>query len=304
MASPDKNSQEPIKGIPWRAFKILEGNEFKDFAKKNKYHPLDVEDCYHKRQISKVVERDNYVFVVAKTASFDIKTARLHFDDLDMFIAPDSLVTVEEHPEALVERVSKRFPLSGNVQATDMHHIVYALLDEIVDDYLVKLDHIGEAIHAIETDVWKDSKSQMLERIFKLRHLIIDFRRTAGGMREVVSILIRHPRVKTNGDLESYYRDLYEHLIRIIEFTETYRDVLNGSLEVYLSAVALRTNEISKALAVYGAIALPFLILTGMYGMNIPLPFQDSPHAFFIVFVSMSVFGVGALLFFRRKGWF
>ena len=144
----------------------------------------------------------------------------------------------------------------------------------------------------------------MLERIFKMKRLLIDFRRNAGGMREVVSILIRHPRVKTDGDLESYYRDLYEHIIRVIEFIETYRDILNGSLDVYLSAVAQRTNEISKVLAVYGTIALPFIVVTGMYGMNIPLPFQESPHAFFIVFASMAVLAVVALLFFKKKNWF
>lgn len=256
--SSEKIFNEPMPGTSWRTVTISVENGFKDFAKAEGYHPLDVEDCYHKRQIAKVVERDNYVFIVAKIARFEKKTNRLHFDDFDMFIRPDSLVTVEEHPGVLIERVCERFPRSADVHATDIHHLVYALFDEIVDYYLVTLDSIGESIHAIETDVWKNPTPQMLERIFKIRRTLIDFRRNVGGMREVVSILIRHPHVKTDGDLESYYRDLYEHVIRVIEFIETYRDVLNGSLDIYLSAVAQRTNEISKVLAVYGSIALPF----------------------------------------------
>ena len=293
-----------MAGIPWRAVSMFAENGFKDIAKTEKYHALDIEDCYHKRQIAKVVERDNYVFVVAKIARFEAKTLSLAFDDFDMFIKPDGLVTVEEQPGALVGRVSARFPRSADAHATDIHHLVYAILDEIIDYYLTTLDSIGEGIHALEDDVWKSPTPRMLERIFKMKRLLIDFRRNAGGMREVVSILIRHPRVKTDGDLESYYRDLYEHIIRVIEFIETYRDILNGSLDVYLSAVAQRTNEISKVLAVYGTIALPFIVVTGMHGMNIPLPFQESPHAFFIVFASMAVLAVVALLFFKKKNWF
>lgn len=304
MALPGKMFEEPMAGIPWRTITMSGGNGFKDIAKAEGYHALDVEDCYHKRQIAKVVERDSYVFVVAKIARFDPKTLQLAFDDFDIFIKSESLVTVEEHPGNLAERVSLRFPRSSDAYATDIHHLVYAILDEIVDYYLVTLDSIGEGIHALEADVWKNPTPRMLERIFKMKRSLIDFRRNSGGMREVVSILIRHPRVKTDGDLESYYRDLYEHVIRVIEFIETYRDILNGSLDVYLSAVAQRTNEISKVLAVYGTIALPFIVVTGMYGMNIPLPFQDSPHAFFIVFVSMAALAVVALLFFKRKNWF
>ena len=293
-----------MPGVNWRAVQISADNGFKDFANAEGFHVLDVEDCYHKRQIAKVVERETYVFVVAKIVRFDIKTLRLHFDDFDMFINPDSLVSVEEHPGILVERVRERFPRSADLHSTDIHHLVYSLLDEIIDYYLITLDRIGESIHALETDVWKNPTPQVLERIFKIKRLLIDFRRNAGGMREVVSILIRHPRVKTDGDLESYYRDLYDHVIRVIDFIETYRDILNGSLDVYLSAVAQRTNEISKMLAVYGTIALPFIVVTGMYGMNIPLPFQQSPHAFFIVFVSMAALAVIAIAFFKKIHWF
>lgn len=293
-----------MAGVSWRTVKVAADNGFKDFARAEGFHLLDVEDCYHKRQIAKVVERDNYVFVVAKIARFDVKKLLLHFDDFDMFVKSGSLVSVEEHRGDLVERVRERFPRSADVHATDIHHLVYSILDEIIDYYLITLDRIGESIHALETEVWKNPTPQALEHIFRIKRLLIDFRRNAGGMREVVSTLIRHPRIKTDGDLESYYRDLYDHIIRINEFVETYRDILNGSLDVYLSAVAQRTNEISKVLAVYGTIAIPFIVVTGMYGMNIPLPFQESPHAFFIVFVSMVVLAATAIAFFKRIHWF
>ncbi|MBI2065077.1 MAG: magnesium transporter CorA family protein [Candidatus Yanofskybacteria bacterium] len=303
MNHSEKIYDEPIAGVPWRTIRMSAGNGFKHFAEAEGYHSLDIEDCYHKRQIAKVVERDHYVFIVVKIARFEAKTLQLTFDDFDMFIRPDSLVTVEEHPGTLVDRVRERFPRTDD-HKIDTHHLVYALLDEIVDYYLVTLDGIGESIHSLEGDIWKNPSPQMLEKIFKIKRSLIDFRRNAGGMREVVSLLVRHPRIKTDGDLENYYRDLYEHAIRVIEFIETYRDTLNSSLDVYLSAIAQKTNEISKVLAVYGTIALPFLVLTGLYGMNIPLPFQESPHAFFIVFGSMASLAMVALYFFKRKNWF
>lgn len=304
MTTQEKHIDHPLHGIPWRAFSMTGENGFKDFAKQEGYHPLDIESCYQKRETAKVINRKDYVFVVAKVARFEAKSGKLHFDDIDIFIKPDSLVTVEENPGKLIDGVRNNFPRSSDEQADDIHHLMFAILDEIVDQYLVTLDTIGERIQAVEAEVWKRPTPQTLEKLFKVRHSLIDFRRNAGGMREVVSILIRDPRIKTNGDLESYYRDLYEHTIRVIEFIETYRDVLNGTLDIYVSALAQRTNEISKVLAVYGTIALPFLIITGMYGMNIKLPFAQSPYAFEAVLVVMAIFAAVALISFKRKDWF
>jgi magnesium transporter len=305
MKAPKKSFEVPMQGVPWTTFEMpVSGAYFKAYAKEAGYHELDIKSCYHKHEIAKVVDRPSYVFVVTKIARFNAKTNKLYFDDFDLFIRPDSLVTVEENSGTLDDRVKANFPRSDDKDAGDISHLVYALLDEIVSDYLTTLDHLGESINAVEAGVWNNPSPQMLQRIFTVRRSLIEFRRNAGGMREVVGALIRDPRVKTSGDLENYYRDLYEHVIRVIEFIETHRDVLNGTLDIYLSALAQRTNEISKVLAVVGTIALPFIILTGMYGMNIPLPFQDSPHAFGIVFGLMIAFGVIALSFFKRKNWF
>ena len=298
----NKTFEEPLPGVSWCAVKMSADNGFKELAKKEGYHPLDIEDCYHKRQNAKVTDRENYVFIVAKAARYDLKNLTIRFDDLDIFVKPDSLVTVEEYPGTLVGRVCKRFPESS-AKNPDVSRVVYTILDEIIDEYLSSLDNIGESIHGLESEVWKRPSPELLERIFKIKRALIDFRRNAGGMRELISLLIRHPHIKTDGELENYYRDLYEHSIRVIEFVETYRDVLSGSLEVYLSAVANRTNETTKILAGYGTVALPFLIVTGLYGMNIPLPFQHSPHSFLIVATSMMILGVGALIYFKKKDW-
>ena len=158
-----------MPGVRWQTIKISKDNGFKDFAVREGYHELDVEDCYHKRQIAKVVERTSYVFLVAKIARFEPKSLTLAFDDFDIFIKSDSLVTVEEHSGTRVERVCSRFPRASDPPAVDVNHLVYALLDEIVDYYLVTLDNIGESIHVLEDDVWKNPTPRTLEKIFKIK---------------------------------------------------------------------------------------------------------------------------------------
>ena len=294
--------EEPIAGVNWHVARSAKTKEFQNLARIEGFHTLDMEDCSHPHRLAKVVDRPEYMFIVAKAAHHDAKAGRLTFENVDIFINAKTLVTVVENSSPIPERIVRRFADKA-VKPTPLN-IGYAILDEIVDEYLLMLDAVGETVNALEASVVKHTSSATLQRIFSAKRSLIDFRRNAGGMREVVSLLIRHPRVRTGGELENYYRDLYEHAIRVIEFIETCRDVLNGSLDNYLSAVAERTNETTKVLAVYGTIALPFIVITGMYGMNIPLPFQESPHAFFIVFAFMAFTALIALAFFKKKGWF
>jgi magnesium transporter len=296
--------RQPIPEIPWRTVESSALGDLKSLAKAEGYHVLDIEDCQTKKQIAKVVERESYVFIVAKVIRFDTKSQRLIFDDFNIFVKPDSVVTVEEHPGTLVERVSIRFKDTAGVGSTSVARLVHAILDEIMDEYLATLDTIGETISGLEEKILKDSSADMQQRLFRSRRALIEFRRNAGDMRAVVSTLIRHPRLETGGELEYYFRDVYEHSIRVIEFVESYRDVLNGLFDIHISSVANRTNEAVKVLTVYSIVVLPLLIVPGFYGMNIKLPFQSAPHAFSIVVAIMTVFTVGVLLFLRWRKWF
>src|SRR5438270_12392580 len=123
-------------------------------------------------------------------------------------------------------------------------------------------------------------------------------------MREVVNALIRREKGLMGDDLDPYFRDIYDHLIRTVDLIETYRDLLTGSLDIYLSAVANRTNEVMKVLTIYGTVALPLIIITGFFGMNLPLPLQHSPHALGYTVGLMALSTVAVLVYFKVKGWF
>jgi magnesium transporter len=138
-----------------------------------------------------------------------------------------------------------------------------------------------------------------LQRALDLKRILIEFRRNATAMREVLNHMLRDaPR-----DRQVYLRDVYDHLVRIIDFIETYRDLVSGALDIYLSSIANRTNDIVKVLTIYGTLALPLIVITGFYGMNLDLPFQHTPHGLMLVAGLMITSTVGIMWYFRRKGW-
>jgi magnesium transporter len=179
-----------------------------------------------------------------------------------------------------------------------------------VDQYLPALDHLGDIINQFEDRVIRSPAPTTLREIFRLKRTLLEFRRVATGMREALNGLIRrydspasHTRPRDR-ELRIYYRDVYDHVVRVVDFVETYRDLLTGSLDIYLSAAANRTNEVMKILTIWGTIAMPLLILTSFYGMNVHLPWQDNPFVLGILALVMLGSAIGIYLYFRRKHWF
>jgi len=301
-------------------------------------HPLQVEDCRHRRQTARLEEHERYTFVVIKVlagrpgnnlpaAGTSVQTtegqgaaspvdkrnatpaaARLHFEDFDIFLGPDYVLTVDEGDSSVIPTVAPRIAAEPSLQTPDS--IAHALIDAAVDQYLPALDHLGDFINQIEDRVIHNPAPATLRQIFRLKRGLLEFRRVATGMREAVNGLIRRydsvasPTRPRDRELRIYYRDVYDHIVRVIDFVETYRDLLTGSLDIYLSAVANRTNEVMKILTIWGTIAIPLLILTSFYGMNIKLPLQGHPYIMEILVAAMGASALVIFYYFRRKHWF
>jgi magnesium transporter len=182
------------------------------------------------------------------------------------------------------------------------------MVDAVVDQYLPALDQISDFINHLEDRVLRRPSPATLREIFRMKRVLLDFRRVATGMREAVNGLARRydsaSSREHDRELRFYYRDVYDHVVRILDFVETYRDLLTGSLDIYLSAVANRTNEVMKILTIWGTIALPFLVVTGFYGMNVDLPLQETPHVLWVLGTVMGVWALVIFWYFRRKHWF
>ncbi len=272
--------------------------ELDEIARRFSLHPLQIEDCRHRPQRAKTEERGNYIFTVLKHLH---SPKAVHFDDLDVFFSTDFLITVHAHDCPVIAKL-RAIIEQEKIQRLD--RVFYTLVDLVVDEYQPLLDNIADQIADIESEVLSRPEPDVLSRIFTLKRELIEFRRVAGAMREVVNTLVRHEGGPLGDDLDPYFRDVYDHLVRTTEFIESYRDLLTGSLDIYLSAVANRTNEVMKVLTIWGTVALPLVIITGFFGMNLKVPWLESPHGVIYAGLVMIASTLSALMYFKAKKWF
>ena len=293
--------EEPFPGVPWIHLSDPNDAALDLLAQQHGLHELDIEDCRHRRQVAKVTSHDHYSFVVIKTVQYEQDTGEILFEDFDLFILPQLLLTVAEGSTSVVARTLERLP-----QEPEFHHaqgVAYLLIDRAVDEYQPVLDEVGDMIEAIEDEVLERPTPQVLQKILRLKAVLVALRRNATAMREVLNHLMRAARPEQTNSLYPYYRDVYDHLVRALDFIESYRDLLTGALDIYLSAVANRTNDVVKLLTIYGTISIPLVVVTGFYGMNIHLPMQNSPFAVYFVIGALGASSLVLLLFFWRKRW-
>jgi magnesium transporter len=288
----------PIPNLNWYDISDPASPELDGLAHKFGLHELQIDDTRHPPQRAKIEEPERYIFVVLKK----LKTGdQIHFFDFDIFLAHDFLITVHNECSPFIHRV-KDYAEKNGVDRLDK--LFHTIIDLIVDEYQPLLDTVAETVSDLESEVLATPEPELLSRILKLKRNLIVFRVVAGGMREVVNAIIRREKGFVGDDLDPYFRDVYDHLVRTVELIESYRDLLTGSLDIYLSAVANRTNEVMKVLTIWGTVALPLVIITGFFGMNLKLPWEQSPHGVWYAVALMLASTVSVLLYFKGKKWF
>lgn len=292
-------AQQLVPGLPWYDLDDPFSPALDELAKRFHLHELQIEDCRHRPQRAKTDEYEGYVFAVLKYLYEEDEKAI--FDDLDVFVGPDFLITVHKGECSMLEKVRQA---TAQADHKRLDKVFYMMVDFTVDAYQDVLDKISELVTAVETEVLQHPEPPILRRIFRLKRKLIDFRRNTAGMREVVNAVIRREKGLIGDDLDPYFRDVYDHLVRTLDLVETYRDLLSGSLDIYLSALANRTNQVMKVLTIWGTVALPLLIITGFFGMNLPLPWSHSPYMTVATTLLMLVSSGLVLVYFWRKHWF
>jgi magnesium transporter len=292
-------AQKLLPELNW--FDVPDPNscDLDELARRFHLHELQIEDCRHRPQRAKVDEYGTYMFAVLK--QLVPNTQEPVFDDFDVFLGSDFLITVHQGDCAFLEKLC-RWVQENHVARLD--RVLYEITDLIVDDYLAFLDDSSENISKVESLVLERPEPPVLREIFQLKRRLIDFRRNASGMRDVMNAIIRREGGLTGDDLDPYFRDVYDHLVRAVDLVEAQRDLLTGSLDIYLSAVANRTNEVMKVLTIYGTLALPLVVITGFFGMNLHLPWSNNPDGVWYASALMVISIVGVLWYFRRKRWF
>jgi magnesium transporter len=288
--------------VNWHDLRDPNDPELDALAERYHLHPLHIEDCRHRNQRAKVEDGSDYIFVVLKPVHVT-EASELQVTDLDLFLGRDYLITVQEGECPVVRSYLDKLHAATNHSRVDQ--LFYKVVDGVVDAYAPALDWFNETIDRIEDTVLEKPSPLTLQRIIDAKRGLIELRRHLSNMRDVASHLQRLETELIQRDLWPFLRDVYDHLARNMDMVEMQRDLLTGAMDIYLSSVANRTNQVMKVLTVLGTIALPSLVISGFYGMNTKgQPWIDSPNGSGIAFVLMVVATLLLLIILKKFDWF
>jgi magnesium transporter len=309
MNSPASKTPNPWKNkgahptVQWYDIREPNDPELDRLAQQYNLHPLHIEDCRHREQRAKVEEGSDYIFIVLKPVEFDSE-GELTDGDLDIFVGNDWVITVQETEcKSLTDRLNY---MQASVERHSLRsdQFFYRLMDGLVDTYPLVLDELNDQISVIEDRVLESPDPETLERIFAIKRNLIAFRRVLANTRDVASHLQRMETNLIGRDMWPFLRDLYDHLARNMDLAESQRDLLNGALDIYLSSVANRTNQVVKVLTVLGTIATPSIVVSGFYGMNVQhLPGAETPYGMWVAVGTMATITGVLLLILKRFNW-
>ncbi|HEY7462441.1 MAG TPA: magnesium/cobalt transporter CorA [Gemmatimonadota bacterium] len=273
-----------------------------ELAERYGFHELAVEDCRNDAQLAKLDPFPEHLFLIANSIRYDQETGDLHVKELDVFMGERFIVTVHDGPSLSVESVAAH--LAKTTRFKKPAHILHALLDAIQDRFLPTLDEMGAEIDRLEEEVLESPTALSLSRLFQLRRNLVNFRRAASAQRELLNALSRRDARVVPPDTVIYFRDIYDHVVASMEMIESYRDLVSGVLDIYLTRTANRTNDVVKALTLIATIILPLTLITGWYGMNVVnLPLANDPNGVWYVTGGMAALTLGLLIYFRTRGW-
>ncbi|HEY9898196.1 MAG TPA: magnesium/cobalt transporter CorA [Pantanalinema sp.] len=234
------------------------------------FHPLALEDCLQSGQRPKLDHYDGYAFLDFYSASFDPARARLTTEEIDLFIGEGYLVTAHKAPMPALDEVRTRWQESAESAGGGASYLLYLLLDTVVDEYFPVVDKMEEQLEAFEEMLFERFEQSVITRIFTLKKDLLLMRKVVAPTRDVCLLLLRRESHLIAPGTAVYLQDVYDHLIRVADSIDTYRDLVSGAIDAYLSVIANRTNDTMKRLTSISAVLMSVTLVAGIYGMNFP----------------------------------
>jgi magnesium transporter len=273
-------------------------------------HPLLQEDIVNTEQRPKLEDYGDYLFLVLRMlyeqpSTEDDDLVEIDSEQVSLVLGTDLVITFLEDPQDVFEPVRNRIRENrGRVRKSGADYLAYALMDVIVDNYFIVLERFSDLAESLEVAVMGDPDPTTLPAIQQMKRAMIQVRRTIWPLRDVVSALLRGESRLIKKATVVYLRDVYDHLVRVVDIVETYREMVGGLMDIYLSTLSNRMNEVMKVLTIIATIFIPLTFIAGVYGMNFDnIPELHWRHGYWYVWGLMLVSGVLLLLFFRRKKW-
>lgn len=294
-------------GLLWVDIDLASKHQHTLLEKVFRFHPLSIDDTLSAEGRVKFEEFAGYALAVVRAVRFVQETPDLYDIEtfnLWSFIGRNYVVTVHgPHApgvEATAERVGRSPDLLERGAARLLHHI----LDATVDAYFPIIDQLDEFVDGLEERVFVTFEQEALRDIFSVKRLVLQLRRHLGPMREVFNIMQNRPCSFIAPDSQIYFRDVYDHVIRLNESLDSYRDLLSSTMDSYLTQVSNRMGMVTKGLTVVATLSVPFVVVSGMWGMNFAdIPLGNSPNGFWLMLGLQVGLGAGLLWMLRRNGW-
>jgi len=310
----DLRAAREAPGTTWVRVSAPTREEEQMVAEAFSLHPLEMEDVRGDVR-PKTAEFEGHTFVLVKTVA--LERGETTFDEeirtqpTGLFLGSDWLVTVTAEADR-VDVVSDVWQSVENQEGRTLKQgpdfAAYRVIDHAVEDYFELLDTVGDTIEEIEEAILSTPDEELIEGLNAVRRDLLSFRKVVWPMREAVGVLARGDAELVSEPTEKFYRDVYDHLVEIVDLTETYRDLTRGTRDIYLNVVSQSTNEVMKRLTVVATIFIPLTFVVGVYGMNFGdhatnLPELTWPYAYPAVVGGMGLVTAILLVHFRREGW-
>ncbi len=268
-------------------------------------HPLVLEDILNPQQRPKIEDFDDYLYIVMKMLDYDQKEERVKSEQLSLVLGPNFVISFQEEYDDVFDTIRERIRNSkGRIRKSGSDYLVYALIDSVVDNYFKILEKMGERVESLEEELIEDPSQNTMETIQDLKQELIYLRKSVWPLREVINQVVKVETPLVEESTEVYLRDVYDHTIQVVDTIEAYRDTVSGMLDIYLSSVSNRMNEVMKVLTIIATIFIPLTFIAGIYGMNFPnMPELTWPYGYPAVLIIMIFISILMVFYFKRKDW-
>lgn len=268
-------------------------------------HPLTMEDILNTDQRPKMDDYEDYIFVVLKMFFYIEEHHELMAEQVSLIFRPGLVISFQEKEGDVFEPIRERM---RNKKSKIIRHgsdyLAYALIDAIVDHYFVILERVGERIEYLQEQLIVEPNNQTLHDVHQLKREMIFLRKSAWPLREIVNKMEREESSLIQESTVIYLRDVYDHIMQVIDTLETFREMVSGMIDLYLTSISNRMNEVMKVLTIIATIFIPLTFIAGVYGMNFHyMPELDWHWAYYAVLIFMAVIGAAMIVYFRRKKW-
>ena len=270
-----------------------------------KLHPLVLEDIATLDERPMIEDYENILFIVINAITFNDHNNEIEKEQISIILGGNLVVSIQEKGENIFDIIRERIEYSrGRIRKMGSDYLAYTLIDIIIDNYFRVLEGIGEKIEYLEEELVSNPTTDTLQTIHELKRELIFLRKSVWPLREVINNLDRRESELISESLSVYLRDVYDHTIQVIDYVETFRDMISGMLDIYLSSLSNRMNEVMKLLTIISTLFIPLTFIVGLYGMNFNyMPELQWVYGYPLVWIIMIIIGVIMIFYFKRKKW-